>query len=921
MLRRPRARRRSSRSVVSPASVSGLVLLAALAALTGAAGEEATVRVAATVDGNFRGVYDILVRPSGATVPAERTRGLVEANFLGIPAGEGISIDQWRAVQALPGVEIAAPIAAVGYLGLTGTAPIVEIPVPAEPTLYQIEVGVAASDGVREVGVARESGLLFIRPRPGGLQPVVHTTFLGSGYHRDLDVVTLLVRRFPVFPGLMVAVDPVSEGALLGRPAFDAMGGLPPTDLQDTQSFPAERIPEDFPLIRSLIRARARFVSEGAPGVPSSSPAQVVPVLLATSGAPSVRVRWTIWDVPVAPRDPEDPGSGGEAQVLIRVHDPDAPRRLVVDETLDFSQFGLPLAPPALYLSAEGGARVPEGYVSLAGELSPHVARRPSYAAASPLADASDLPAFEVRALGFSPAVPPDDARFPSWEGSGLPVAFEEPQSEPSYRRLDQHRSTGLPPDPETSWRTRPYFLAPLGTIDLEASRPPYDPVNYAPLGAYDPADTGLVADPDGTWLADPLQLRPTFNPRGLIVTPAAAFTTIAGAAYLKGDRPIDAIRVRVSGITGFDDLSRRRLAEVALAIRALGLRADVVAGSSPRDVLVFVPDYLGTPEDPEDLGWVEQHWTSLGAAAEVTTGLTDLTRRVLALALGVAVLFSFAAQTLAVQSRTREIALVRAVGWRRRHVLRAVATASLRSGLAVGGLGLAAALAWGRVPPGHAVLWWPPALVAAAWIAATPLAVRRANRVEPLRGASAGDVGRSRLPRSVRTLRSYGLRQALARPARAVIQVVALGLGTGAFALAGVLAARAGHRAGPTALAALTSQAIRPLHVGIVICTGGLLLSVAAALRRADLGSRRDERAALLAMGWTRPRVRSARRVEDLVLGLLAAVVGAAAVVALGPGASPGGGLLALGAAVAPILAVGATLAMGGVVTRGEGR
>jgi putative ABC transport system permease protein len=89
-------------------------MLSILAGLTGAMGERASILVAGTVDRHFRGVYDILVRPPGGALLEERTRGLVEANFLGIAVEEGISIQEWREVERLPGVELAAPIAAVG---------------------------------------------------------------------------------------------------------------------------------------------------------------------------------------------------------------------------------------------------------------------------------------------------------------------------------------------------------------------------------------------------------------------------------------------------------------------------------------------------------------------------------------------------------------------------------------------------------------------------------------------------------------------------------------------------------------------------------------------------------------------------------------------------------------------------------------
>lgn len=57
--------------------------------------------------------YDILVRPAGSRSELERSAGLLEANHLNTLGG-GISFAQVEAIAALPGVEVAAPIANLG---------------------------------------------------------------------------------------------------------------------------------------------------------------------------------------------------------------------------------------------------------------------------------------------------------------------------------------------------------------------------------------------------------------------------------------------------------------------------------------------------------------------------------------------------------------------------------------------------------------------------------------------------------------------------------------------------------------------------------------------------------------------------------------------------------------------------------------
>ncbi len=67
--------------------------------------------------GHSPGAYDLLVRPSGDVSEAERTLRLVAPDEL--RWGSGVTIGQWQAIARLPGVEVAAPVAAAGTLRLT----------------------------------------------------------------------------------------------------------------------------------------------------------------------------------------------------------------------------------------------------------------------------------------------------------------------------------------------------------------------------------------------------------------------------------------------------------------------------------------------------------------------------------------------------------------------------------------------------------------------------------------------------------------------------------------------------------------------------------------------------------------------------------------------------------------------------------
>lgn len=92
--------------------------------LTGST-DTARLRVTGTVAEHFRRPYDILVRPAGARTELKEQRQLVRPNFLSGGYG-GIGLDQWRAIEDIPGVEAVAPIAMLGY-GYTDTSVAVDI--------------------------------------------------------------------------------------------------------------------------------------------------------------------------------------------------------------------------------------------------------------------------------------------------------------------------------------------------------------------------------------------------------------------------------------------------------------------------------------------------------------------------------------------------------------------------------------------------------------------------------------------------------------------------------------------------------------------------------------------------------------------------------------------------------------------------
>lgn len=90
-----------------------LVATTAFTVLT-AASRTSQLRTIGAVSAHFQAAYDILVRPRDARTPLENATGTVQPNFLSGVYG-GISLAQYRQIRRIAGVQVAAPIAMVGY--------------------------------------------------------------------------------------------------------------------------------------------------------------------------------------------------------------------------------------------------------------------------------------------------------------------------------------------------------------------------------------------------------------------------------------------------------------------------------------------------------------------------------------------------------------------------------------------------------------------------------------------------------------------------------------------------------------------------------------------------------------------------------------------------------------------------------------
>ena len=146
------------------ALVAGVLVAATAFTVLTAASRTAQLRTIGTVSANFQPAYDILVRPKGARTAVESKTGTVQPDFLSGIYG-GITMAQYHQIQQIPGVQVAAPIAMVGYAQLQAA---IFVPVPAGALagsgrqLYRISTTWVSDNGASRV--TQPPSYLYVTP-------------------------------------------------------------------------------------------------------------------------------------------------------------------------------------------------------------------------------------------------------------------------------------------------------------------------------------------------------------------------------------------------------------------------------------------------------------------------------------------------------------------------------------------------------------------------------------------------------------------------------------------------------------------------------------------------------------------------------------------------------------------------------------
>ncbi|HEY7223950.1 MAG TPA: ABC transporter permease [Micromonosporaceae bacterium] len=902
-------RRRRGRAVAL--LIGMLVATTGFTVLTSESAAE-RLQVTSTVSANARSVYDILVRPKGSQTSVETRSGLVTPDFLSGQFG-GITLDQWHQIQAISGIDVAAPVAMIGYVYVQADFRIDVTSAINRSKATQVlrldRTWMADHGSTSLPDPAAQYVYVTTRPIAWPRGDPDDPTWSDGKKRRNSSRCT--TSDDPEFIANPIEIEPDgSERVLCEQHELDKNSD------KSASMMIARILPDGTFETGDQSSTKTLTVDERWPipmllaAVDPASEAQLVSLDRAlTSGS-------YLSEADVKPDD-----SDGIVRYTVPVLATDQPaldEQLVVDvealhvpDGADVATAGWdsPEAHVPAVLSAAPATRVSQQTLTADQEYINTIANPPfgagQLAFMSGVAFAQPSPATFATNLDGSlrpqPAPPtdPDQLNFGQTQGSGLPV-LPPLFGDTAFRALTPYVPGGDVSSPSivsivkagTFNPSKIEKSASLGAASLETYQQP------SLVGA----DAASKAALGGT------QLQADGNTTGYVATPPALITSLGSLSQFRLPKPISAIRVRVDGATSADPLSRERVRIAAQRIEeATGLDVDITLGSSasPQTIDLAAGRY-GRPALK-----LTEGWTRKGAALAIVSALDRKSLVLFVLILVVCMLFLGNAVAAVVRSRRRELAILAYLGWPRRRLVGLILGEVGLIGLIAGAVSAAAAISIAHLAnisltSGHALLAVPVSLGLALIAAAAP--AWRAGRVRATTALSTSVRAPRRAIRNRRrTVAGIALANLRRSPGRTLLGALALAIGTAAVTVLTSIDRVFHDLVTGTLLGDAVSLQVRGVDLVAVLATVILGLVAVADMLYLSIQERSEEFAALRAIGWSDAAVGRLVAYEGVGIGVLGVAMGVAA------------GLVSTatfaGESVAGLIGIGIEVALCGVV------
>ncbi|MGF7060268.1 FtsX-like permease family protein [Brassicibacter mesophilus] len=582
------------------------------------------VNVSEDIENYSRDIYDILVRPENSeslTKQIEKNR-LIEPNYLSKGEG-GISIEDWKEIQSIQGIEVAAPAASMGFFNNSKNSVQLELPLDFA---IRADISYKTTDGCHKYDIIPEGGnsdstAICINNVDKLDRPYVSLKSSDTSLRGSENGIFLQWLLPPIY-NFLVAVDMESERRLTGL------------DIGDVEYIFSEPLEE-----RSKI---------------GDYDAYDIPVLVNDEVKIPIEVNIKI----------EELGKIRDEVEELLIKDKKIPRNSTREEAKEKAMLRREIDNKIKNIKG-----INEKNIRL--DLSKYLNAFQTTGIVYQYLN-GDIKLTNEGLIRFFPAI-----EYYTTEGIEYgteksnddivmipkPVGIKDEQIQ--YNQLkEKGKDRTISIEEYVKKGNKIYNLVPVANTSF--SGPKRNELVKAPLGVYGSEKFYIEDDEKGSQLEGKRELYPTTTLGTFLLPAAHGFTTLEAAELIKGDKPIDAIRVRVAGVDSYNRDGKAKIERVAEEIvLKTGLHVDIVAGSSPREIKLKLQDYKGI----KGIGQVVTSWINLNVSTMVQKEFNLLVITISAFFIIISLIFLYNRTQVYIWHRRKEIKVLKGEGWTKRRI------------------------------------------------------------------------------------------------------------------------------------------------------------------------------------------------------------------------------------------------------------
>ncbi len=582
------------------------------------------VNVSEDIENYSRDIYDILVRPenSESLIKEIEKSKLIEPNYLSKGEG-GISIEDWKKIQSVQGVEVAAPVASMGFLNNSKNSVQLELPLDFA---IRADISYKTTDGYHKYEIIPEdknsdSTVVCINnidklDRPYGS---IRSTDISIKISEDRILLQWLL---PPIYNFLVAVDMESERRLTGLD-FGGAEYIFSKPLEKQSSI-GHYDAYDIPVLVNdevKIPIEANIKAEELGKIPG----EVEDLLIKNEKISQNSTMEEAKEKAILRREIDDKIKNikGINVKSIRL---DLSKNLKAFQTTGIT-----------YQHINENIKITnEGLIREFPAIEYYITEGIEYGTEKSSADIVMIP---------------------------KPVGIKDEQIQ--YNQLkEKGKDRTISIEEYVKKGNKIYNLVPVGNTSF--SGPKRNELVKAPLGVYGSEKLLIEVDEKGSQLEGKREIYPTTTLGTFLLPAAHGFTTLEAAELIKGDKPIDAIRVRVAGVDSYNREGKAKIERVAEEIvLKTGLHVDIVAGSSPREIKLKLQDY----KDIKGIGQVITSWINLNVSTMVQKEFNLLVLTISAFFIIVSLIFLYNRTQVYIWHRRKEIKVLKEEGWTKRRI------------------------------------------------------------------------------------------------------------------------------------------------------------------------------------------------------------------------------------------------------------